>query len=91
MPEEAIGKIFYTPEEAAARGKMPTPEQKAAAQAALDQWNATLRTAPPPTPTHAAPIGGQFSDDYVGTEKSGWRPGDPVPDQDHTPGAGDDA
>ncbi|WP_378732837.1 hypothetical protein [Nocardia brasiliensis] len=72
MPKKVGGKIFYTAEEAAEEGWMPSAEEIARNQAILDQFQKD-RAAAGPAPEGTAPgFGGRFSNDLEGTEFEGW-------------------
>ncbi|MFD0360039.1 hypothetical protein ACFQZZ_01070 [Nocardia sp. GCM10030253] len=72
MPKKVGGKTFHTREELEARGVMPSPEEIARNQKILDDFNRTLRNAPPAPEGEAPGFGGRFSDDLGGTEFEGW-------------------
>ncbi|MFF0528359.1 hypothetical protein ACFYT3_08210 [Nocardia amikacinitolerans] len=72
MPKKVGGKLFYTSEEAEELGLMPSAEEIARNQQILDQFNRTLRNAPPAPEEDTPGFGGRFSDDLGGTEFEGW-------------------
>ncbi|MCX4093591.1 hypothetical protein [Nocardia sp. alder85J] len=72
MPEKFGGKTFYTSQEAAERGSVPSPEEIARADQAFEEFN-TRRSTAAPAPEGSTPgFGGRFSDDLEGTEFEGW-------------------
>lgn len=72
MPERFAGKIHYTDEEAKQLGLIPSAEEIARNQQILDQFNTTLRNAPPSPDGRISGFGGRHSDDHLGTEFESW-------------------
>ncbi|WP_148310892.1 hypothetical protein [Nocardia brasiliensis] len=71
MPEEVGGKIFYSPEEAAAAGfELSTEAEKAAALAELAAHEQRLRQVAPEDRLPPPPE--RFHDDLSGTEYEEW-------------------
>lgn len=75
MPERKHGKIWYTAEEAEARGMMPTPEENEADERMFAEFAETVRAARANPPKHAeAPevVPRRHWDTRSGTEHEGW-------------------